>query len=684
MITVDRMSLMETESTDESPSAAAASDEKPESQVITDKELSECDREQLHLIGHIQGDAGHTLFISYPEARIVGADAVIGAVPWIRQDLAAANKRQRTDNNNCDVNNTVPAAARNPAPMHNNGIENGNMPAMIGDALQSWIPYDLYTEMIEAAESMKKAKSTRTFLFYKHENDAYAISLSTPTHKFAVICIEIESVENTEAAGDFYNTLVSLGRVMEFYADEEVLKNACDTVFKLLGNYDRGMVYQFNDDNSGQVIHEIKRDHVTTSYQGMRFPASDIPLTARQLYIKNGLRYIENVDADDLPIVCEEGIGDVDLSNCRMRAVSKPHIIYLRNMGIVCSLSVAIVVEQELWGLLAFHGYKKPFKPSLHQRIACETVSRRLPPDRDFIGLTLLMIQLCNSADQFNGVGEGGNNNEEKTKLPCYRLVRRPDEMGYKCRRGQQSQHVRYVRSKALAELLDAVCVRGPNVVFNLLYPGEGMLLALDADVMVAKVHDAAKKEPETVVIGDTDLVPSEALWKHFSAQQPREVYSADTRNAISAMGLTEKDCPSCGIAYYRDGLVQVMLGRGLRSQDVAWAGNPDEPKLRIGGILCPRNSFEMFMEKARKESRSWSTSDIHVFIAFMVRVCEHSHNRMMGTLKVGIEDANMKYFNAISRAKENCEFFVSLTATVVCLRVVILVAHVFFLLLRR
>jgi len=58
-----------------------------------------------------------------------------------------------------------------------------------------------------------------------------------------------------------------------------------------------------------------------------------------------------------------------------MRAVSKPHIIYLRNMGIVCSLSIAIVVEGELWGLLAFHGYSRKYKPSLHQRIACETVS---------------------------------------------------------------------------------------------------------------------------------------------------------------------------------------------------------------------------------------------------------------------------------------------------------------------
>lgn len=204
------------------------------------------------------------------------------------------------------------------------------------------------------------------------------------------------------------------------------------------------------------------------------------------------------------------------------------------------------------------------------------------------------------------------------------------------------------------------------------------MLRLLDADVLVAKVHDAAKEEPEIVVIGDRTLVPGEAVWKHFSSKQPREVYAADTRRAIAAMGLSETDCPACGIAYYRDGLVQIMLGRALRGKDVVWAGNPDQPKLRIGGILCPRNSFDMFMEKARKESRSWSTSDIHVFQAFMLRVCEHSHNRMMVTLKSGIQDANMKHLNAISRAKENCEFFVS---DIICIRLFVgnrLISHSF------
>lgn len=266
---------------------------------------------------------------------------------------------------------------------------------MLGSYLQYWIPYELYLEMIDAVETMKKAKSTRTFHFYQHRRDPHAITLSTTTRDCSVIGVEIESVDGREATADFYSTLVSLGRVMEFYVDEKIVTTACDTIFKLLKHYDRGMVYQFNDDNSGEVVHEIKKNFLTSSYMGMRFPAGDIPLPARQLYIKNGLRYIHDAEANDVPILdwhepqnggasaCSSSKNHhnnntnncgIDLSHCRMRAVAKPHIIYLRNMGVVSSMSIAVVVENKLWGLIAFHGYKKPFKPSLHQRIACETI----------------------------------------------------------------------------------------------------------------------------------------------------------------------------------------------------------------------------------------------------------------------------------------------------------------------
>lgn len=184
----------------------------------------------------------------------------------------------------------------------------------------------------------------------------------------------------------------------------------------------------------------------------------------------------------------------------------------------------------------------------------------------------------------------------------------------------------------------------------------------LDADVIVGRIMDAHKDEPDLVVLGDKSLAPTDdRFWDHMKSRERRKLLTINTRKGITDLGLTEQVCPASGLVYFQDGLVQIMLGRGLRSKDVKWAGNPDEPKLRIGGILCPRNSFDTFMEKAKKETRAWRSNDINVISTFVERVCEHSHSRTANLLKNDIEDANLKYFEALERSQDNCQFFVRL-----------------------
>lgn len=339
-------------------SAAAAMMADGGRNAITHKELSECDREQLHLIGNIQGDCGHVLVLKLPEETIVAADAGILAVPFIHKE-----KEKDEDNDMSDDDDYG---------RYNNAHQ--ELMRFLGSSWKDWIPNDIYDTTMAAIKSLT---THRGFRFVTFQGLQYALSVSYDENDSSMISIEIEAIARSEQKQDFFQTLTSLGRIMELYADEKVLTTACDTIFKLIREYDRGMVYKFNDDLSGEVIYEIKKDFLTTSYKGMRFPASDIPLTARQLYIKNGLRYIHDVDGHDISIVDSQSDngGQVDLTNCRMRSVSKPHIIYLRNMGVIASMSLAIVVEGELWGLFAYHGYTQPFKPSLHQRIACESVS---------------------------------------------------------------------------------------------------------------------------------------------------------------------------------------------------------------------------------------------------------------------------------------------------------------------
>ena len=365
------------------------------------------------------------------------------------------------------------------------------------------------------------------------------------------------------------------------------------------------MVYRFNDDLSGEIIHEITNGTMTTSYLGMRFPKSDIPLPARQLYITNGLRYIHDIEIDNIPVRAVDD-RSMNLAQIRMRACARPHIIYLRNMGVQSSLSIAIVVNGELWGLLAFHGYKKPYKPSLHQRIACETISK-------MVSVRIEAMEKKNESSRIIRMGDVLMNLSSGMTL---------------------SENLKRVGEKVLLQILDC-------------------------DVIVVHVQDRmGDNDADGICIGDESLKPSPNFWKKFATHENRKIFANTERQPLLDMGLTEQDCPPCGVLFFREGRAQVMLGRAVRSHDVRWAGNPDMPKLRIGGILNPRASFDTFMEKARWESRAWSAQDLNVVSAFRDRVCEHCHNLMMGQLKHAITDTNKKYMAAIDGAKDNYEFF--------------------------
>jgi signal transduction histidine kinase len=196
------------------------------------------------------------------------------------------------------------------------------------------------------------------------------------------------------------------------------------------------------------------------------------------------------------------------------------------------------------------------------------------------------------------------------------------------------------------------------SVVHNLFDLGEKVLESVDADVLVGRIEDPRKNEGDSIVVGDKDLAPSDHFWERFTTHPNRELCKCSTRTAIAAMGLTEEDCPASGFVYFREGRTQIMLGRALRAKDVVWAGNPDAPKLRIGGILNPRASFDMFMEKARKESRSWTASDLNAVGVLRDHICQHSHQWIMSLLKTDIDEANQKYLNALDRARDNYQFF--------------------------
>jgi light-regulated signal transduction histidine kinase (bacteriophytochrome)/CheY-like chemotaxis protein len=162
-----------------------------------------------------------------------------------------------------------------------------------------------------------------------------------------------------------------LGRLQQVDDTKAFWREGARQVRAITG-FDRVMVYRFDEQESGEVVAESVR-HGVDSFLGLHYPASDIPAQARKLYIRNTFRVIANVGAEPVPIVPQRDPAGqlLDQSLSVLRAVSPIHIEYLKNMGVQASLSISILVGGKLWGLFACHHYS-PRLPSMAARGAAE------------------------------------------------------------------------------------------------------------------------------------------------------------------------------------------------------------------------------------------------------------------------------------------------------------------------
>lgn len=142
---------------------------------------------------------------------------------------------------------------------------------------------------------------------------------------------------------------------------------------RALSGFDRVMVYRFLEDGHGAVVGEAKGEQFET-FLGLHYPATDIPPQARRLYTVNTLRLIADINARPVPIVpatCPIHGQPLDLTYSAFRSVSPVHIEYLQNMGVAASMSISILRGGELWGLIACHHYR-PRQLPFEVRAGCE------------------------------------------------------------------------------------------------------------------------------------------------------------------------------------------------------------------------------------------------------------------------------------------------------------------------
>ncbi|HTU66168.1 MAG TPA: ATP-binding protein [Steroidobacteraceae bacterium] len=180
--------------------------------------------------------------------------------------------------------------------------------------------------------------------------------------------------ETSEVAAFALKAHRAIDRLKRQRSIGELLERAAEEVRALTG-FDRVMAYRFRHDDSGDVVAEA-RDAQLPPYLGRRYPASDIPAQARRLYILNTLRLISDVSYTPVPLAGWTN-EPLDMSHGVLRSVSPIHIEYLQNMGVGASMSISIVINGKLWGMLACHHMSRhPVSVSI--RMACDVLAQVL------------------------------------------------------------------------------------------------------------------------------------------------------------------------------------------------------------------------------------------------------------------------------------------------------------------
>lgn len=168
----------------------------------------------------------------------------------------------------------------------------------------------------------------------------------------------------------------------EYFAVQSILRNMdSKDIWKLLLkeiqaiiDFDRVMIYQFLYDGSGQVIEELVKPNLE-SYLDLHYPESDIPAQARAMYLKNPVRITSHVSGTTSPIVGIIPKENIDLTYSVTRASSPVHRQYLKNAHVESSFSTSIIVNGELWGLVACQN-AAPKHLDLQSRLLAETLTR--------------------------------------------------------------------------------------------------------------------------------------------------------------------------------------------------------------------------------------------------------------------------------------------------------------------
>jgi light-regulated signal transduction histidine kinase (bacteriophytochrome) len=387
----------------------------------------------------------------------------------------------------------------------------------------------------------------------------------------AMLLLELERVDS--AASSKEESLSALQSIVNNFAKQllplQDIPSLCQFAAEemhRIAKFGRTLVYCFDSDGHGEVMGEVVNPGYD-SYLGHRFPASDIPAQARSLYRVNHIRIIP--DASYTPSRLAPPVNPVDerptdLTFATLRAVSPIHLEYMRNMGTAASMSVSIVVRNQLWGLISCHD-RSPRHLPFGVRTACEHLGQ------------LLSLQV--EAKETNVEAEHGL----ELRRTLVSLVAAMAESG-----------------GALESLLDC-----PD---DLLRFAAATGAAVVAD---GRVRSIGETPPDDVILQLAEYLSTlrQELWSSERLQRDWPASSEWPANIGGALAISVSQLHRNFVIWFRPELVQT----------IKWAGDPSKPMDEHGqsARLHPRKSFATWREQLRGQSARWRDSELRAASEF-------------------------------------------------------------------
>ena len=376
----------------------------------------------------------------------------------------------------------------------------------------------------------------------------------------------------------------------------ELTEMIVNQIRKITG-FDRVMLYQFQSDHSGVVIAEDKRENRET-FLGLHYPASDLPRQARELYQKNLLRLIVNLNSEPVEIIPVKNPltqKKIDLSCSVLRSVCDCHVQYLKNMGVSASMSIGLINSQKLWGLIACHHYS-PKYINYEIRKVCELLGQLMP-------LELAKHQEKSSAQAEDLIdliqGELRGSAPQEPSL--------------------MSRFLR-INSTTLLELVNA----------------EGVAVCFGDDFNLAGKTPSPK------------AVKNLRAWLENHRRQ--DIFSTDSLSQIYPEAKPIKDRASGVLVisiFLNNHSYQLVWFRPEVIQTVNWGGNPHQStSVESDGSwrLSPRQSFELWKETVTQKSLPWKAFEIEAALklrdVLMLAALEFSQSALQQALSAA-ETAN-------------------------------------------